>query len=70
MATVFVYYKNDEIRVLDAEEAGTQHNQLIKENWKHTATLDVCRWIEYLFNKAEDVDVFAEIRELNDINHN
>jgi hypothetical protein len=64
MATVFVYYKNDEIRVLDAEEAGTQHNQLIKENWKHTAALDVCRWIEYLFNKSEDDDIVHQIREL------
>ena len=65
MTTVFIYYKNGKIRALNQEDSLAQHKKLIAENWKHTATLDVCRWIEYLFNKSEDVDMVAEIRELS-----
>lgn len=62
---VFVYYKDGKIKVLNQEEINNQHKKMIAENWIHTATLDACKWIEYLFNETEYVDVVAEIRELS-----
>lgn len=62
---VFVYFKDGKIKVLSIIEAIEQKCELEQENWVHTATLDSRRYIEYLFNQAEDVDVASEIRELS-----
>lgn len=65
MNTVFVYHKNDEIKVLDLETAKKLNDKLLKEEWNHTATLDPCAWIECLFNLSEDTDIIAEVRGLS-----
>jgi hypothetical protein len=46
-AFVFVYHKDGEIKVLDSQQANEQHELLIFNGWKHTATLDACKFIEY-----------------------
>jgi hypothetical protein len=46
-AFVFVYHKDGKIKVLDNEESFWQDEKLIKKGWKHTATLDACKFIEY-----------------------
>ena len=53
---VFVYYRTNEIKVLTLAESKRQHSELISEGWKHTATLDVCQWMEHLF-KSEEIEV-------------
>jgi len=63
-ATVFVYFKNNKIKVLDLEMSKNEHQTLLNDGWKHTTTLDVCRFIEHLYNNCEDVDIITDIKEL------
>lgn len=46
MSTVFVYAKDDKIKVLNTEVASESNDRLLKQGWKHTSTIDACRWIE------------------------
>ena len=64
---VFVYYRQEtkEIKVLNFNDAKSQNDELIQRGWSHTATLDPCKWIEYLFNETEPEDVIAGVRELS-----
>jgi len=59
---VFVYSKNGKVIVLNTESK--QHGILITSGWKHTATLDSCKFIESLLNDAEDFEVLKSIKEL------
>ena len=49
---VFVYYKEDKLKVLNIEQSKLQHESLINDNWQHTATIDACVWIENLYNES------------------
>ncbi len=61
-ATVFIYAKEGKIKVLSTEDART-HDEMLKRNeWVHTATINACKFIEYLHNDCEDV--IAGIAEL------
>jgi hypothetical protein len=64
---VFVYYRQEtkEIKVLNLQDAKSQNDELITKGWSHTATLDPCKWIEYLFNETEPEDVIAGVKELS-----
>ena len=62
---VFVYAKDKVIKVLDTEESIQLHKTLIKNGWKHTATLNACTFIEYLHNMCGEVDLFNEVKELS-----
>jgi hypothetical protein len=55
MTFVFVYCKENKIKVLGIEAVKEQEKQLLSEGWKHTATLDACKWIEFLFSHPKDV---------------
>jgi len=50
---VFVYIFNGDYRCLGINEAQTIGKQLIKEGWKHTATLNPETWIEFMLNGNE-----------------
>jgi len=63
-SVVFLYSKEGKIRVLDIENARTKNNDLEPNGWKHTATLDACKFIESLLNGAEDFEVLESIKEL------
>ncbi len=58
--TVFTYYKEGKIKVLNIIDATKEHNILVEEGWEHTATLDAAAWIEYLFNDYLFIDVDAK----------
>jgi hypothetical protein len=60
---VFVYSKNDKIRALSLSEAQEQRDFLLKDGYKHTATIDPCLWIENLVNGDGD-DAKKELNEL------
>lgn len=61
---VFVYTKEGKIKVLSHHQDQLEKDQLLSDGWTHTATLDACRWIEWLHNNASD-----KIKEINDL-HN
>ena len=56
MTTIFVYAKDGKIKVLDLESIidGKEEN-LKNEGYIHTATIDPCRFIEYLCNESKSV---------------
>jgi hypothetical protein len=65
MDTVFVYYKEKEIKVLNLEDAKLQQYYLTENGWVHTATLDSCIFIEHLFNCIHDSDRLTVIKCLS-----
>ena len=64
MATVFVYHKDNKISCYSAEHS---YFKLIADGWKHTATLDACKFIENLFNNCDDIDIVAIVKELKNV---
>ncbi len=61
---VFVYAKGGKIKALNIEEAKKLQDELKKDGWVHTQTLDACVYIQYLHNDCEDVDLIDEITSL------
>lgn len=59
---VFIYAKSNEIKALNIEDSKRLNDSLIKDGWKHTKTIDVCLWIQYLCNDCEDLG--DEIRSM------
>lgn len=56
MNTIFVYAKDSKIKVLDLESAlDGGEDKLKNEGYIHTATIDPCRFIEYLCNESKSV---------------
>ena len=64
MSTLFVYAKDDKIKVLNTEVAIDSNDRLLKQGWKHTATIDACRWLENIYNDLDEEDAITEIRQL------
>ena len=64
-SVVFVYSKEGKVKVLDLNTAvQTPDLELKADGWNLTATLDPCKFIEYLSNECNDVDILSEIKEL------
>jgi hypothetical protein len=55
--TIFIYAKDGKVKALNIEDAKAQAESLIKDGWKHTATINPCIWIEYLCNSCYDVEI-------------
>ena len=53
---IFIYIKDGIVKALAFEDAKRIHDSLIAQNWKHTTTIDVCRWIEYLCNESDNLE--------------
>ena len=66
---VFVYSKNDMIKVIGLEDATESHNDLINNGWVHTQTIDACKWIEFLHNSCNEYKIFNEIESISKIPH-
>jgi len=64
-STLFVYSKDGKIKVLDYQSAKQLKNQMSKDGWLHTATLNSCVFIEYLANNEEYVDVINTLKKLS-----
>lgn len=61
----FVYSKGKFIKVLTISEAIENNDELIERGFKHTATLDLPRWIESLFfaNDEQRIEMIEELRK-------
>lgn len=64
---VFIYAKDSKIKALNHEDAQMLHNELIKDGWVHTETLDACAYIESLHNDCKDIA--GEVKSLSGIIH-
>jgi hypothetical protein len=63
---VFIYAKGKKIKALNIEESKRLNDSLLKKGWKHTNTLDACRWIQYLYNECGSVDdIINEVKSLS-----
>lgn len=63
---VFVYAKDGKIKALNLEEAKRLQDELVKEGWIHTHTLDACAYIQYLHNDCDEVDLIDEMKFLRE----
>jgi hypothetical protein len=63
-AIVFVYSKDNEVKVLSIEESKINHDKLINEGWKHTSTLNACKFLEELYNNIPDNEILKTIKSL------
>jgi hypothetical protein len=63
-AIVFVYSKYNEVKVLSIEESKINHDKLINEGWKHTSTLNACKFLEELYNNIPDNEILKTIKSL------
>ena len=52
---VFIYAKDNKIKVLTQYEANQYEKELKSEGWSHKATLNPCTYIQYLCNECENV---------------
>ncbi len=62
---VIVYAKNGKIKALNIEESIRLQDELIKDGWVHTESLDACCYIQYLHNDCEEVDLIDKIKSLS-----
>jgi hypothetical protein len=61
---IFVYKKDDKIKVLDLNRSPFEHEKMKNEGYKHTATLDVCMFIENLYNEVPDEEIIKSIKSI------
>ena len=61
---VFVYAKDGKIKALNIDEAKRLQDELTKDGWMHTQTLNACVYIQYLHNDCEAVDLIDEMQSL------
>jgi len=61
---VFIYKNNEKIKCLSYKDSIENHGNLIENCWKHTATLNLCAFLEYLHNDISDEEIIREIRKL------
>lgn len=61
---IFIYHKDGVLKSLSLDQSTSMASQLVLEGWEHTATLNPCTFIDYLFNQCDESDVFNEIKEL------
>lgn len=52
---LFVYAKNGKIKVLSIGEAKRLQDDLLKDGWVHTQTLDPCVYIQHLHNDCDNL---------------
>ena len=65
MTPLFIYAKKGKIKALPLVEAKGQGEALIKEGWKHTHTLDACKFLEYLHNDCGYAEMIAHVTQLS-----
>lgn len=58
---IFIYAREGKIKALSLEDTPSSEDNL--DGWVHTATLDVCKYLEYLHNDCKYVK--KEIKSLN-----
>lgn len=63
-SVIFVYHKDNKIKILSIETDKCEHQNLLDEGYSHTATLNSALFLENLFNYADEIDVKQEIKKL------
>lgn len=61
---IFIYKNFDKIKCLNYNDAKVNHDYLIKNCWKHIATLNSCAFLEYLYNEISDEEIISQIRNI------
>jgi uncharacterized protein YcaQ len=64
MNTLFIYAKDGEITVKDLDNSLWKHDDIIKQGWTHTATINPSLFIQYLHNECNAEEMVKEITEL------
>ena len=64
---VYSHKEKKKIKVLTLLEAKDEVNQgeLAKEGWLLSATIDPCKWLEYLHNECEPEDIVSEVKDFS-----
>lgn len=61
---LFVYVKNTVTKVLTLKQAQGLGDKLVRDGWKHTATIEANVWIENLCNTKHTYEVYNLIEGL------
>lgn len=61
---IFIYSRKGEVKVLNVYDAAVFEQTKECKNWKHTATIDPCIFIENLCNRCNNEQIIEEIMEL------
>jgi len=64
---VFIYLKDDFIKVLDLEQSKQEHQDLIGFGFKHISTLNSAIYLQMLLNLTDESDILAEVKSLKTI---
>jgi hypothetical protein len=59
----YLYHKDGKTIVKNHIQALLENKGLIKNGWKHTATLNVHAWLEYILNETQN-ELLKEIKIL------
>ncbi len=62
---IFVYARDGGVRCLNYYESIHFAAQMVRDGWKHTATIDPAIWIEHLCNDAVTDDKINELKGAN-----
>lgn len=65
-STVFIYTKEDKVKVLDMAHGTPDHMSLINAGYSHVQTLDAAMWLQYQFdnNMTKPTQAFEDLKSL------
>ena len=66
-SVVFIYLKNDFVKVLDINQSKEQHEYLEKDGWKHIVTLNSAVFLQMLLNLQYNETILSEVKSLKTI---
>ncbi len=62
---LFVYARDGEVKCINYDESIQCAAQMVRDGWKHTATIDPAKWIEAMCNDPGSIELTDEkINEL------
>lgn len=63
---LFIYARDAEVRCLNYDESIQCAAQMMRDGWKHTATIDAAKWIESMANGDKTTDSMRDfVNELH-----
>jgi len=66
-STVFIYLKNDLVKVLDIEQSKSLDKELKKQGFRHIVTLNSAIYLQMLLNLTDEADILHEVKSLKTI---
>jgi len=64
---VFIYLKDDNVKVLDLEQSKNEHEDLELNGWKHIVTLNSAVYLNMLLNLTDEKEILEEVKDLKTI---